>query len=156
MIGTRTPQDAYSAFVAPFAPRLTQALVAALGGDLGREMAAEALAYGWEHWERVQDLDNPEGYLYRVGLNRGRRRRRPVVLPDPRPGHEDPRVEPGLGPALARLSRRQRVSVMLVHGAGWTLTETGRLLGISAGAVSRHVDRALRSLRTALGVTFDD
>jgi RNA polymerase sigma-70 factor (ECF subfamily) len=156
MIGTQTRQDAYTAFAEPFAPRLTQALVAALGGDLGRDMAAEALAYGWEHWDRVQHLENPQGYLYRVGLNRGRRSRRPLLLPDPHPAYEEPHVEPALGPALARLSRRQRVAVMLVHGAGWTLTETGRLLGISAGTVSRHVDRAMRSLRTSLGVNHDE
>ncbi len=46
---------------------LRRALTGRLGGELGREVAA--LAYGWEHWERVQGMDNPTGYLYQVGLN---------------------------------------------------------------------------------------
>ena len=31
---------------------------------------AEALAFGWEHWNRVREMDNPCGYLYRVGRSR--------------------------------------------------------------------------------------
>jgi RNA polymerase sigma factor (sigma-70 family) len=68
---------------------------------------------------------------------------------------DEPLVEPGLPVALAGLSDRQRTAVVLVHGAGWTLTETARLLGISAGAVSRHVDRALSRLRDSLEVIVD-
>lgn len=155
MTAAETDQDTFTGFVARVAPRLTQALVAALGSEVGREMSAEALAYGWEHWDRVGRMDNPAGYLYRVGCNRGHRLRHPLLLPDPPPPQSEPLVEPGLPVALARLSGRQRVSVMLVHGAGWTLTETAELLGISAGSVSRHVDRALTRLRRSLGVSAD-
>jgi RNA polymerase sigma-70 factor (ECF subfamily) len=118
-------------------------------------MSAEALAYGWEHWDRVAGLDNPAGYLYRVGCNRGRRSRQPLLLPDPPPVHGEPLVEPGLPAALAKLTDRQRVSVMLVHGAGWTLSETAEVLGISAASVFRHVERGLARLRTSLEVTVD-
>jgi RNA polymerase sigma factor (sigma-70 family) len=64
-------------------------------------------------------------------------------------------VEPGLPAALAVLTSRQRVSVMLVHGAGWTLSETAELLGISPGSVYRHVERALDRLRKSLEVSVD-
>jgi len=155
MTAIETDRDCFTRFVEEVGPRLTQALVARLGGELGREMAAEALAYGWEHWDRVGGLDNPAGYLYRVGQNRGRRTRRPYLLPDPPLHKSEPVVEPGLPSALAHLSNRQRVSVMLVHGAGWTLTETADFLGISPGSVYRHVERGLRLLRRSLGVTSD-
>lgn len=151
-----TDEATFTGFVEQVSPRLTQALVAALGGETGREMAAEALAYGWEHWDRVGHMENPAGYLYRVGCNKGRRMRRPLLLPDPAPDGGEPMVEPGLPRALAQLSDRQRVCVMLVHGAGMTLTETGSMLGISPGAVSRHVDRALDRLRRSLAVTAHD
>ncbi len=154
MTTAKTDRDTFTGFVEQVAPRLTQALVAVLGGEVGREMSAEAMAYGWEHWDRVRQMDNPAGYLYRVGRNRGRRLRQPLLLPDPPPAQSDPLVEPGLPNALARLSDRQRVSVMLVHGAGWTLTETAELLGISAGSVSRHVERALTRLRRSLEVNI--
>lgn len=155
MTAAQTDRDTFTGFVERVGPRLTQALVASLGGEVGREMSAEAFAYGWEHWDRVSRMENPAGYLYRVGRNRGRRLRRPVLLPDPPPVVDEPRVEPGLPAALATLSDRQRTSVLLVHGAGWTLTETARLFGISAGAVSRHVDRALSHLRESLEVNVD-
>lgn len=155
MTVVETGPDTFTSFVEQTSPRLTQALIAALGGDVGREMAAEALAYGWEHWDRVGQMENPAGYLYRVGCNRGRRLRQPLLLPDPPPVDSEPLVEPGLPAALGRLSDRQRVSVLLVHGAGWTLTEAATLLGISPGAVSRHVDRALSRLRRYLEVSTD-
>lgn len=148
-------RDTFTGFVEEVGPKLTQALVARFGGETGREMTAEALAYGWEHWERVSRLDNPAGYLYRVGCNKARRLRQPLLLPDPPPAESEPLVEPGLPSALIKLSNRQRVTVLLVHGAGWTLTETAGLLGISAGSVSRHVDRALSHLRESLEVSVD-
>jgi len=73
MTTVETDQESFTRFVERVGPGLTQALVAALGGEVGREMSAEALAYGWEHWDRVGTLENPAGYLYRVGRNRGRR-----------------------------------------------------------------------------------
>lgn len=153
MTAVETDQESFTRFVEQIGPRLTQALIAALGGETGREMSAEALAYGWENWDRVGAMENPAGYLYRVGRNRGRRIRRPLLLPDPPSPHSEPLVEPDLPAALGRLSSRQRVAVMLVHGAGWTVSETADLLGISPGAVYRHAERGLRRLRNALGVT---
>lgn len=47
--------------------RLRVALCGAFGSESGREAAAEALAWGWQHWSRLQRMDNPIGYLYRVG-----------------------------------------------------------------------------------------
>lgn len=155
MTAADTGRETFTRFVEDTGPRLTQALVASLGGEVGREMAAEALAYGWEHWDRVGGMENPAGYLYRVGRNRGRRIRRPLLLPDPPPAYSEPLVEPGLPAALAGLSNRQRASVMMVHGAGWTLSETAELLGVSPGSVYRHVERALDRLRKSLEVTVD-
>jgi DNA-binding CsgD family transcriptional regulator len=91
--------------------------------------------------------------LYRVGRSRGRRLgRRPLVLPGVRPVSE-PWVEVGLPAALADLSERQRVSVLLVHSLGWSQSEVGRLLGVSQGAVHTHLERGLKRLRSKLGVS---
>jgi DNA-directed RNA polymerase specialized sigma24 family protein len=40
-----------------------------------------------------------------------------------------------------------------VHGYGWTLEETSRLLGVGRSTVQKHVDRGLDRLRGALGVS---
>src|SRR4051794_36888240 len=110
-------------------PRLRRALVAAYGLERGREGPAEALAYGWEHWNEVRGLRNPVGYLYRVGQSRTRVRNRPAVFDVPAQAG-DIWVEPGLAGALRDLSERQRLAVMLVHGFGWQLAEVAEVTGI--------------------------
>ena len=144
--------DSFAAFAERVTPRLKAALVAAVGVDRAPDAAAEALAYGWEHWDDLREMDNPAGYLYRVGVSRGRRRRRRLVFPTP-PDGEMPWVEPGLPKALGRLSKRQRVTVVLVHCLGWTQDEVAGLLGISRGSVQTHLERGLHHLRTSLGVS---
>jgi len=140
----------YTAFVEDTQPRLRQALVARFGPDEGSEATAEALAYGWEHWERIENMENPAGYLYRVGCHKGMRRWRRPVLP-PAPQHGDPIVEPGLPRALERLSHRQRTAVILVHSFDWTHEEVADVMGVSASTVRNHLRRGMVKLRSALG-----
>jgi RNA polymerase sigma-70 factor (ECF subfamily) len=145
--------ESFSEFAERVLPRLKAALVAAVGVDQAPDAAAEALAYGWEHWDRLRIMGNPAGYLFRVGVSRGRRRRRTrIVFPAP-PDGEMPWVEPSLPQALSRLSERQRMSVVLVHCLGWTQEEVADLLGISRGSVQTHLERGLHRLRSSLGVT---
>ncbi len=143
----------FAEFVRFAEPRLRVALMAAYGADRGREAAAEALAYAWEHWDRVRLIEKPIGYLYRVGQSRTRRwwSKPPPVRPtDAR--QEPPWVEPALPAALQDLSRRQRMAVVLVHGFGWTHEEAAELIGVSTPTVKTHVQRALAKLRSALEV----
>jgi DNA-directed RNA polymerase specialized sigma24 family protein len=148
------PAD-FEAFVLAAEPTLRRALVAAYGYEDGREATAEALAYAWEHWDRVRQLPNSTGYLYRVAQSsaaRGRRwRRRPSPLLTLAAGTEY-RFEPGLPAALASLSERQRIAVVLVHGFGYTLREVADLIGIKITTVQNHLERGLRRLREQLGV----
>jgi DNA-directed RNA polymerase specialized sigma24 family protein len=143
-------EGAFRRFLVEAEPRLRRALVAAYGGDRGREAAAEALAYGWEHWDEISAMTNPIGYLYRVGQSRTRSRKTRTVFGRPQSG--EPWIEPGLGAALAALSERQRVAVVLVHGFGWSLAEVAELTGIAVTTVQTHVERALARLRAALEV----
>lgn len=146
----------FETFVLTTEPPLRRALVAAYGYEDGREAAAEALAYAWEHWARVREMPNAAGYLYRVArssISRGRRwRRRPPPLLTAPPGAEH-EFEPGLPAALATLSERQRVAVVLVHGFGYTLREVADLTGIKITTVQNHLERGLSRLRSQLGVT---
>ena len=43
---------------------MRRALVAGFGAVVGREAAADALAWAWQNWERVQEIESPVGYLY--------------------------------------------------------------------------------------------
>ena len=111
-----TPSESYTSFVAEVEPRLKRALCVALGIDRGVEATADALVYGWTHWKRVEIMENPAGYLYRVGRSRARKRRTPIRDFPALSADTSPWVEPGLPTALARLSEAQRQAVWLVHG----------------------------------------
>lgn len=146
-------REAFTRFVEDVEPRLLRALISSAGPDVGRDATADALVYAWRHWERVRDMENPAGYLYRVGRSNVRRyRQRPVILP-PEIATSDPWVEPNLGEALERLTERQRTAVMLVEGYGWTFQEVADVLSLSRSSVQRHVERGMVKLRAALEVS---
>jgi len=140
-------------FVRSARPRLVRAL-APTRGDTALDGAAEALAYAWEHWIEVSEMQNPIGYLYRVGQSKTRRRRQPV-LPKPE-AIGLPDVEPRLIPALLRLPRTQRVAVWLVHGCGWQYAEAAEALGTSTSMIGNHVSRGLTRLRAELKADNND
>jgi Uma2 family endonuclease len=75
-------EDEFASFVAQATPRLRRAFVACRGISGAADATAEALAYAWEHWPRVRVMENPVGYLYRVGQSRTRARRS-LALPAP-------------------------------------------------------------------------
>lgn len=144
---TLDTQQSFAEFAQSSEPKLRRALVARYGADLGRELTAAALAYGWEHWKRVGNMDNPTGYLYRVGQSKSRKWfRKTVAFPAP----ADiglPWVEPGLPDALKSLSANQRQAVVLVHGFGYTHAEVAEILGLARSSIQNHVERGLAKLR---------
>lgn len=149
-------EESFVAFVRSVESGLRAALVARHGPERGWEATNDALTYAWRHWDRVRQMENPAGYLYRVGERRARRRRLlPTVHPDP-PARTDAWVEPGLGPALLSLSDRQRQAVMLIEGYEFTFREAAELLGLSISSVQTHYERGMARLRRALGVEGDE
>jgi DNA-directed RNA polymerase specialized sigma24 family protein len=144
----------FEAFVVATQPRLSRALAAAYGFEDGRDATAEALAYAFEHWDELQHIANLPGYLFRVGQTRGRRRRSPVLFAVPE--GDEHQFEPALPTALASLTERQRLAVVLVHGYGYSLREVSELTGIKLTTVQNHLTRGLARLRAKLGVTDVD
>jgi DNA-directed RNA polymerase specialized sigma24 family protein len=153
--GSEAP--AFEEFFVRVEPRLRAALASRYGADMGREATAEALAWSFEHWDRVRTMEHPISYLYRVGQTRTRRLRRRwrSALP---PGSVSsmPDVDPRLAGALGELPERQRVAVLLVHGHDWSHGEVAVLMGITTSTVSTHVARALEHLRRSLEVRESD
>ena len=152
MVAQTSLTQAFTDFVVSSESKLRQSLMAAFGGEVGRDAAAEALAYGWQHWSRVSAMENPVGYLYAVGRSRALRelgRKRPTF--DAVDVARLPEVEPKLPAALATLSERQRTVVLLVHGHGWTQIEVAEMLGLSRSSVRNHLERGMSALRGAIG-----
>jgi RNA polymerase sigma-70 factor (ECF subfamily) len=131
-------------------PKLRTALIAVFGQETGRDAAAAALAYGWEHWDRISSMGNPVGYLYRVGRSSQRRHKEPMWVEAPQV--HTPHFEPGLPTAIAALSEKQRLAVVLVHAYGWDRRETADIVGISVSSIDTHLSRGLSRLRKSLGV----
>ena len=142
----------FEQFVEERGPGLRAALVAAYGPEVGLDAASEALAYGWEQWPRLSAMDNPAGYLYRVGQTAARRLLRPTLMFPTPPTSSLPEFEPGLLPAVAALSEQQRVCVLLVHAFGWPIVEVAAMLDISHSSARTHLLRGLQHLRDALEV----
>jgi RNA polymerase sigma factor (sigma-70 family) len=141
----------FTIFVMEIEPRLS----VALGVEIGRDSAADALEYAWAHWSDVRRMENPGGYLYRVGQSAARKygRRRPAF---PAVDHRElPNVEPALPDALGELTEAQRTAVVLVHVLEWTEREAAALLGVDRSTIRRHCERGLAKLRAALEVKAD-
>ncbi|MAT07249.1 MAG: hypothetical protein CL424_19630 [Acidimicrobiaceae bacterium] len=150
---TEVVEDEFSSWFALAEPRLRAALVAEFGADLGRDATAEAVAYVWEHRDRVLGLANATGYAFRVGqrwARRQRSRRRAGFTADDTT-HSSPGFEPALQRALAGLSTRQRQVVVLCVGYGVTHAEAAQMLGISRSSVQNHAERGLRHLQNEVG-----
>ena len=146
----------FEQFVNERGPGLRAALIAAYGPEVGLDAASEALAFGWEQWPRLSAMDNPAGYLFRVGQTEARRLTRVAPSFPAPPQHALPDFEPGLLPALSSISEQQRVCVLLVHAFGWPIVEVAQFLDISHSTARTHLMRGLQHLRSLMEVDRAD
>jgi len=151
MLEDTTKVDTFTIFVKEVEARLRHALIPSVGLDAATEATAEALAYGWEHWDRLRHMDNPAGYLYRVARTKAGPIARPMKVLPVVSAARLPHVEPGLPKALQRLSDKQRTVVWLVHGLEWRQSEVADLLGVSEDTVRTHLSRGMEKLQRTIG-----
>ena len=145
----------FTEFLETHGPGLRHAFVARYGPDVGSDVMADVSEYAWGHWGKLTRMENPSGWLFRVGQSRSRRYfRRHVRLPAPRPDR-NPLVEPALPGLLQSLPDGQRVAVLLTQAFGYTEREAAEIIGVSASTVHQNVHRGLNRLRAAMGVPSD-
>ena len=153
MLPRTEKDDSFTEFFSDVERKLRAAFTATFGVDLGREVCAETMAYGWEHWDRLRGMENHAGYLYQVGVGKGRRTKPSFeVVYEPMAVDSPNWFEPGLAGALESLSEKQRIVVSLVHGYGWSLGEVGDLLGVGKSTAQSYEQRGMKRLRRKLGV----
>lgn len=150
MMDTTAGSTDFEDLVAGAQPRLRKALVGAVGLDRVDDAVADALEWACRHQDELLQMENPVGYLYRIGQRRGRRRRRRLRLAPPGVDRI-PDVEPGLIEALRSLPHRQRVCLWLAFGCEWTHSEIADSLEIQRSTVGTHISRGLEQLRRRLG-----
>lgn len=147
----------------PFFESITDDLVAALtlqtgSRHIGEELAQEAMARAWDRWSHVGRLDNPRGWVFRVGFNlansRFRRRQaehrayrrlkaeRVLDVDEPETGQ--------FSEALTELPSRQREVIIFRFYLQYTVAETAEVLQISSGSVKTHTHRAVNRLGLGL------
>lgn len=119
------------------------------------ELAQDAFLSVYERWDRVAEMDDPTGYLYRTAMNAFRSWHRRSALAAKR-GVGLTRTDDAITRieeqdvvvrALASLTARQRAAVVLIDFLGYSSEEAGRMLGIRASTVRTHAERAHRDLR---------
>ena len=131
--------------------------------DLGRDAAAEGFARSLQRWGKVSRYDNPAGWVYRVGLNWARSRRRKTrrevsssVAVDGGAtldrsalsvGERDLRIVP----AVQRLSSDHRDVVVAKYYLDWSEQQIADALDIRPGTVKSRLSRALERLADDLG-----
>ena len=150
-------EESFAAMFEAVEPRLRRALVAWYGPLVGKEAAADALSWAWEHRHRLDGVGNIGGYLFRVGQSAAKREiewRRPIESPKRAECWErESSYEPRLDAAMASLSGQQRAAVLMVHGYGYSLREAADVLGVSLGTLRTHLGRGLDRLRHELEVS---
>lgn len=133
---------------------VARALALTLGDPtLGAEATDEAMVRAYQRWSEVSGYANPQGWVYRTGLNWGRswlRRMARAAAKAPlvaRSATVEPTShDPGLDQALGALSADQRAVVVLRFFIGLDVTETAEALGVKPGTVKSRLHRALAVL----------
>jgi RNA polymerase sigma-70 factor (sigma-E family) len=123
------------------------------------DLAADALAEVWRHWERVQAADDPVAYGHGIVMNlarqwvrrRGRERLLTMGLSGrTHPGTDVPAVL-DVRRALRQLPHRRRACVVLRYAFDLSEREVAVTLGISVGAVKSATSRGAKQLAGLLG-----
>jgi len=157
------PDDlSFEAFYRAQADRVYRALAITLGDPhLAREAADEGMARAFARWSGVSSLQNPGGWVYRVGLNwatswwRKRRRERPMPAAHELAAADDPQAASALA-AVRELPLAPRAVVVCRVLLDLSTVETAEVLGIPAGTVKSRLARALATLRAALNEEDSD
>ncbi|MBI5090136.1 MAG: RNA polymerase sigma factor [Actinobacteria bacterium] len=129
---------------------------------LASEAIDEAMARAYQHWGRVAQLDNPGGWVYRVGLNWSRSVVRRLVRPAPiwMTGPDSipaPTIaDPAIDRALEHLTVDQRAVVVCRLLLNLSEAQTADALGIKPGTVKSRLHRALERLAPLLTPLQED
>ncbi|GAA1605238.1 RNA polymerase sigma factor [Actinoplanes couchii] len=149
--------EGFEAFYRANADRVYRALAVTLrSDDLAAEAVSEAMARACARWPTVSRLDNPAGWVFRVGLNwatswwRKVRRERPPADEADHPRSRPPDTAVGARDALAKLPESQRAVITCRVLLELTTAETAAALRITEGTVKSRLSRGLAALRHEL------
>lgn len=144
-------------------PRLIAALMVTTRDRwVAEEVAQETVVRVCERWVSVRDMDQPEGWAFRVALNLVRSRWRRAATAarvlrrlqaDADGSAEQPDVvtRDWVRAAVDTLPPRQRQVIALRYYAGLPVADTAVAMGCAEGTVKSLTAKATAALRTRLG-----
>ncbi|MFP4513506.1 MAG: RNA polymerase sigma factor [Acidimicrobiales bacterium] len=142
-------------------PRLVRLASVALGSPAaGEDVVADAFLKAWQHRAKLEQLDDPAGWIRRVVLNTAISRRRKLAneattalrLRARRhgPEHEPTLPDADLWALVNALSRRQREAVLLMVVGDLTAEELAAVLECGVETLRTHYRRAREALRAKM------
>lgn len=159
-VGMVEGQRAFEAFFQAEHDRLYRALCMVTGSRTeAEEVLQDAFLRLWERWDRVGQLEDLTGYLYRTAINVFRSRYRKA-------GRALERIVTASGPddafaavedrdvvirALRTLIPQQRAALVLTSLLGYSSEEAGHMLGMKASTVRALSTRARTAMRQTVG-----
>lgn len=146
-------------------PRVVTTLSAAFGSaDVAADASADAFVKAFQRWDRVGRMERPDGWVYRVALNAGRRdfsRRASEDAALTRAAAAPRRTEPAAEALdefvsmVAGLPERMRQIVALRHVADLTESMIAEVLDVSRSTVSSTLRDAYQRLEAVVEVRED-
>lgn len=130
--------------------------------DEAEDLAQQTLIRCYSAWDRVQQADNTEAYVYRMLVNQLRDARRTrwwkgrVDQEQDQPiadSSDQVVLTDAIERALGGLSKDQREVVVLRYFVQLSEAQTSAALGIAAGTVKSRLSRALAKLATSEHLT---
>ena len=123
------------------------------------ELMQDAFLKLWERWDRIETIDDPTGYLFRVALNgfRMRHRRAAVAVrkvapvPEDRDLFADADMRADVRQLLLGLAPRQRAALLLVDLLGYSSEQAARILRVRPSTVRALATQGRRALRAEEG-----
>jgi RNA polymerase sigma factor (sigma-70 family) len=123
------------------------------------ELMQDAFLKLWERWDRIERIDDPRAYLFRVALNGFRMRARaagraarrlvaPVSSPDP---FDEVNLREDVRHMLLSLAPRQRAALVLLDMYGYGSAEAARIMGVRPSTVRALATQGRAVLRTSGG-----
>jgi RNA polymerase sigma-70 factor (ECF subfamily) len=123
------------------------------------DLMQEAFLKLWERWDRIDTIDDPRAYLFRVALNGTRMRtraarraaKRTVPLGVVRDPYDDVDIREDVRRMLLQVTPRQRAALVLLDLYGYGSEDAGRIMGIRPSTVRALATQGRAVLRLTGG-----
>jgi RNA polymerase sigma factor (sigma-70 family) len=123
------------------------------------ELMQDAFLRLWERWDKIGRISDPTAYLFRVGLNGFRMRRRRasmtvqklVPVTQERDLFAEAEMRADVQRLLLGLTVRQRAALLLVDLLGYPSEQAARILRVRPSTVRALATKGRRALRATEG-----